>query len=74
MNRLSVNGEKRAVHRLGLHLVFLSLIIVHIRRFLYLEQVAVGVHLACNAGVFWVAEIERVAAIFDFMTVEDWGE
>ena len=42
MNRLSVNGEKRAVHRLGLHLVFLSLIIAHIRRFLYLEQVAVG--------------------------------
>ena len=33
-------------------LVFLSLIIGHIRRFLYLEQVAVGVHLACNAGVF----------------------
>ena len=55
-------------------LVFLSLIIGHIRRFLYLEQVAVGVHLACNAGVFWVAEIERVAAIFNFMTVEDWGE
>ena len=73
MNRLSVNGEKRAVHRLGLHLVFLSLIIVHIRRFLYLEQVAVGVHLGCSAGVFWVGEIV-VAAIFDFMTVEDWGE
>ena len=40
--------------------------------------------LACSAGVFWVGEtlfvwLVRVrnivvAAIFDFMTVEDWGE
>ena len=36
--------------------------------------------LACSAVVFWVGEnlvrvrIIVVAAIFDFMTVEDWGE
>ena len=36
--------------------------------------------LACSAVVFWVGEnLVRVrnivvAAIFDFMTVEDWGE
>ena len=37
-------------------------------------------NLACSAGVFWVGETLFVfgnlvvAAIFDFMTVEDWGE
>ena len=36
--------------------------------------------LTCSAGVFWVGKnLVRVhnivvAAIFDFMTVEDWGE
>ena len=37
------------------------------------------INLACSAGVFWVDETVVcvrivVAAIFDFMTVEDWGE
>ena len=31
-------------------------------------------NLACSAGVFWVGETIVVAAIFDFTTVEDWGE
>ena len=36
--------------------------------------------VACSAGVFWVGETFVrvrnivVAAIFDFMTLEDWGE
>ena len=40
--------------------------------------------LACSAGVFWVGETLFVwpvrvrnivvAAIFDFLTLEDWGE
>ena len=35
--------------------------------------------LACSVGVFWVSKtlfmlVIVVAAIFDFMTVEDWEE
>ena len=34
--------------------------------------------LACSAGVFWVSKtlfmFVLLEAIFDFMTVEDWGE
>ena len=34
----------------------------------------VTLNIACSAGVFWVSETCVVAAIFDFMAVEDWGE
>ena len=42
----------------------------------------VNSQVACSAGVFWVGESGNlvrvrnivVAAIFDFLTVEDWGE
>ena len=41
----------------------------------------VGSCVACSAGVLWVGEtlfvfviLLHVVAIFDFMTVEDWGE
>ena len=37
-----------------------------------------GEQIACSTGVFWVGEtlfvFVFVSAIFDFMTVEDWGE
>ena len=46
--------------------------------------VVIPVNLACSAGIFWAGETLFVwpvrvrnivvAAIFDFMTVEDWGE
>ena len=40
-----------------------------------LEQVVQKVdNVACSAGVFWVGVFYDVAAIFDFMTEEDWGE
>ena len=43
------------------------------------QYIQVCLKVACSAGVFWVGETLLcsycfVAAIFDFMMEEDWGE
>ena len=58
--------------------VYFSITVVDVQQLRYSESnisITVSPKVACSAGVFWVGKTLFVfIIIFDFMTVEDWGE